>query len=196
MMSFDVSKGVSGQSLTFNEGERIIDENGREWKLNAAQSVIVEYDEDGKATKNFIQVTTTGESPDKIHEITELPKNEDGTEKTFTVKHNTFEAIDDVIAALRNNDGDGISLALEDLNDAFNAANNAHGQLGGRNETFDTAYERVTSKLTHFNVLTVENSSADMTKVALESKQLELIYTSLYSTVSKLNNLSLVNYVK
>lgn len=196
MMSFDVSKGVSGQSLTFNEGERIIDENGREWKLNAAESVIVEYDEDGKATKNFIEVTTTGESPDKIHEITELPKNEDGTEKTFTVKHNTFEAIDDVIAALRNNDGDGISLALEDLNDAFNAANNAHGQLGGRNETFDTAYERVTSKLTHFNVLTVENSSADMTKVALESKQLELIYTSLYSTVSKLSNLSLVNYVK
>ncbi len=195
IMSYDVTKAVSGQELTFKEGERIIDENGREWKLNAAGSVLVEYDEDGKLTKNFIEVTTTGESPDKVHTITELPTNEDGSEKTFTVKHNSFQAIDDVITALRNNDGDGISVALEDLNSAFGAANNAHGVLGGRNDTFETAYERVTSKLTHFNVLTTENSMANATEVAMESKQLELIYKTLYSTISKTNSLSLVNFL-
>jgi flagellar hook-associated protein 3 FlgL len=195
MMSYDVAKNVSGQPLTFNEGERIIDENGREWKLNAAGTVIVEYDEDGKATKNFIEVTTTGESPDKLHEIAKLPTNEDGSQKIFTAKHNSFEAIDDVINALKNNDVNGISAALEDLNKAYDAANNAHGELGGRNKTFETAYDRVTSKLTHFNVLSIENNAADLTKVAIESKQLELIYTSLYSTISKTNSLSLVNYL-
>lgn len=195
IMSYDVAKNVSGQPLTFNEGERIIDENGREWKLNAAQSVIVEYDEDGKATKNFIEVTTTGESPDKVHEIAELPTNDDGSEKIFTAKHNTFDAIDDVIEALRNNDTYNISGSLEELNKAYDAANNAHGELGGRNNTFETAYDRVTSKITHFNVLSIENNAADLTKVAIESKQLELIYTSLYSTISKANSLSLVNYL-
>lgn len=194
IMSYNVGTYPSGQELTFNEGERIIDEKGNEWKLNAAQTVIVRYD-DGKATKDFVEVTTTGDSPDKVHTIAELPTNEDGSEKVFNVRHNSFQAIDDVIAALRNDDGDAISLALDDLNNAYNAANTAHGELGGRNKTFETAYERVTSKLTHFNVLSVENSAADMTKVAIESKQLELIYQTLYSTISKTNSLSLVNYL-
>ncbi|PLY10405.1 MAG: flagellar hook-associated protein 3 [Arcobacter sp.] len=195
MMSYSVSTTVSGQEVSFKEGERIIDENGDEWKLNAAQTVLVRYDEDGKATKDFVEVTTTGDSPDKVHTIAEVPTNEDGSEKIFNARHNSFQAIDDAIAALRNNDGDAISLALDDLNNAYDAANTAHGELGGRNKTFETAYERVTSKLTHFNVLSIENSSADMTKVAIESKQLELIYKTLYSTISKTNSLSLVNYL-
>jgi flagellar hook-associated protein 3 FlgL len=196
IMSFDTTKGTSGQPLSFKEGERIIDDSGREWKLNPAQTVLVEYDEDGKSTKNFMEVTATGDSPNKTFDIKELPKNADGSDKTFTAKHNTFQSIDDVIAALNNNNPDGISSALGELNKAYDSANNAHGELGARNKTFETASERITSKLTHFKVMATENNSADLTKVALESNQLQLIYTSLYSTVSKVSNLSLVNYLK
>jgi flagellar hook-associated protein 3 FlgL len=195
IMSYTTTSGVSGQPLSFKEGERIIDENGREWKLNAAQTVLVEYDEDGKSTKNFIEVNTTGESPNKVHEIASLPTNEDGSEKTFIAKHNTFDAIDDAIKALKNNDGDGMSTALENLNNAWNAANTAHGVLGARNATFNAAEERITTKTTHFDVLAIQNNDADLTKVAIESQQLQLIYTSLYSSISKASKLSLVNYL-
>ena len=195
IMSYDVTSADSGSALSFDERERIVDENGREWKLNNTETALVEFDEDGKSTKNFVAVVTSGESPNKTYEIEELPEGDNGERKTFTVKHNTFDAIDDIITSLRNNDGNGISLGIEDIDDAYNAANQAHGELGGRNETFETAYERVSSKLVHFNVLSVENSAADLTKVAIEAKQLELTYTSLYSTISKMSQLSLVNYV-
>lgn len=192
IMSYDVSSASTGSPLTFQERERIVDNNGREWKLNSTESVIVEYDEDGKATKNFVPVTVSGESPDKVYEIADVG----GEDRTFTVKHNTFDTIDDIINGLNSNDGDAISLGLQDIGNAYNAANQAHGELGGRNTTFETAYDRVISKLTHFNVLSIENSSADLTKVAIESKQLEMTFTALYSTISKMNSLSLVNFVK
>jgi len=196
IMSFDVKSAASGSTLTFEEGERVVDESGLEWKLNSTESVLVQYDEDGKATKNFVPVSVSGESPNKIYETDALPTNENGAAKTFTVKHNTFDTIDDIIKGLRSNDGTAISLGLEDINSAYNAANQAHGELGGRNNTFEMAYERISSKLVHFNVLGVENSAADLTKVAIESKQLEITYTSLYSTISKMSNLSLINFVK
>ena len=197
IMSFDVKSAESGDFLTFDERERIVDENGREWKLNSTESVLVEYDEDGKATKNFVPVTMTidEETSKKSYEIDELPTGIDDETKTFTVKHNTFDTIDDIISGLKSNDGNAISLGLEDINSAYNAANQAHGELGARNNTFEIAYDRVSSKLTHFNVLSIENSSADLTKVAIEAKQLEITYTSLYSTISKMNSLSLVNFV-
>lgn len=191
IMSFDVSSASTGESLTFEEGERIIDGNGREWKLNEAESVLVEYDEDGKSTKNFVELTVSGTSPDKVYTLADVG----GTNRTFTVKHNTFDSIDDIIKSLNENDVEGISKGIDEMGDVYNAANYAHGQLGGRNATFESAYERVISKLTHYNILSVENSSADLTKVALEAKQLELTYTSLYSTISKMNSLSLVNFI-
>lgn len=193
IMSYNVTTAVAGQSLEFKEGERIIDEQGFEWKLNTTNSVLVRYDDDGKATEDYVEVTTTGESPDKIHTIENIGDIEG---RAFTVKHNTFDVIDDVIKALNSNDPEGISLALENLNSAYNAANHAHGELGGRNATFEASYERITSKITHFNILMTENSQADMAKVAMEAKSLEMTYTALYSTISKMNSLSLVNFVR
>lgn len=191
IMSFDVGSASTGSPLSFKEGERIVDENGREWKLNEAESVLIEYDEDGNSTKNFVQIIVSGTSPDKVYDI----PNIGGSNRTFTVKHNTFDSIDAIIKSLNENDVEGLSTGIDEMNSVYNAANHAHGQLGGRNATFEAAYERVVSKLTHYNILSVENSSADLTKVAIEAKQLELTYTSLYSTISKMNSLSLVNFI-
>lgn len=192
VMSYDVGSATTGSPLTFKEGERIVDENSREWKLNEAESVLIQYDEDGNATKNFVPITVIGTSPDKVYNISDVG----GSNRTFTVKHNTFDAIDEIITALNSNDTTTISTGIDNMNSAYSSANHAHGQLGGRNATFQAAYERVNSKLTHYNILSVENSSADLTKVAVEAKQLELTYTSLYSTISKMNSLSLVNFMK
>ena len=189
VMHYDVKTVGPEQTMTFEEGEIIIDSEGYEWKLNEQESVLIRHDEDGESTTDFVEVTFTGATPNKEYEVADTGIN------TFTVKHSTFDVLDDIITALNDNDMEALSASIDDINSAYNAANHAHGELGGRNATFEDSYERIQSKLTHYNVLMVENSSADLTKVALEAKQLEITYTSLYSTINKMNSLSLVNFI-
>ena len=78
---------------------------------------------------------------------------------------------------------------------AYDAVNIAHADLGGKNKIFEISLERVSSKLTQFDILSQELGSVDLAKVAIEAKALELTYTALYSTISKTNQLSLVNFL-
>jgi flagellar hook-associated protein 3 FlgL len=89
-----------------------------------------------------------------------------------------------------------LSNTLELMSNQFDATNIAHAELGGRNRIFESSLERVNSKVTHYNILMQETNGADMAKLAMESKSLELTYNALYSTVSKMNQLSLVNFLK
>ena len=58
------------------------------------------------------------------------------------------------------------------------------------------ALERIESKNVHYNILMQKISGADMSKLAMESKALEMTYQALYSTVSKMHSLSLLNFLK
>jgi flagellar hook-associated protein 3 FlgL len=86
--------------------------------------------------------------------------------------------------------------SLEHMSDQFDATNIGHAELGGRNRIFVNALDTINSKVTHYNILMQETNGADMGKLAMESKALELTYNALYSTVSKMNQLSLVNFLK
>lgn len=115
---------------------------------------------------------------------------------TLSAKHSIFDDIDEVINALNTNDDVLLRDSLDKIDKSYDAANVAHSKLGGRNKIFEVSLERVTSKLTHFNILSQEVSGADLAKVAMEAKALEMTYTALYSTITKMNNLTLVNFVK
>ena len=91
---------------------------------------------------------------------------------------------------------DVLSNTLGLVSKQFDATNIGHAELGGRNKIFLSANERVSSKITHLNILMQKTNGADMGKLAMESKSLELTYKALYSTVSKMNQLSLVNFLK
>ena len=78
----------------------------------------------------------------------------------------------------------------------YDAANIGHAELGGRNKIFESAEIRIESKLTHLNILMQETNGADIAKVAMQSKSLQLTYNALYSTVTKLNELSLINFLR
>ncbi|MFV0563025.1 hypothetical protein [Malaciobacter mytili] len=67
--------------------------------------------------------------------------------------------------------------------------------MGVRNKIFEVSSEKVSAKITHFNILFRETAGVDLGKVAMEAKALELTFTALYSTVNKMNQLSLVNYI-
>jgi flagellar hook-associated protein 3 FlgL len=85
---------------------------------------------------------------------------------------------------------------LDKVTASFDAVNIAHSKVGSRNKIISDASVNISAKITNFNILSLENGQANLTKVAMEAKSLELTYTALYSTVSRMHNLNLVNFLK
>jgi flagellar hook-associated protein 3 FlgL len=199
MMMYPSSTAYKGKTLTFKDTDRIIDQNRNEWKLNSpTNNTLTKYDLNGNATSTTLSVT--GTSPT----LSVVVPSTDGTK--FEAKTNIFDFIDNTVNALKKVDSSGnpitdaqsktlIGNSLTEFDKAFDAVNVAHADLGGKNQVFEISLERINSKLTQYNVLSQEISGADLTKVAMEAKALELTYTALYSTISKTNQLSLVNFL-
>lgn len=219
------SSANAGEVFTFAEGERIIDENGNEWKMaidpyGDGNDYIQQYDHNGIIYHPPVDLQITATTP-------QVYPNADGQEtkatysvnvpaadagRIFEAKHNYFDDLNIVINALEGYatapDGQkGAVLSDEDVRKTlsnvlelttkqFDATNVGHGELGGRNKVFEVAHTRLTSQKTHYDILLQETGGADQTKLALESKALELTYSALYSTISKMNSLSLVNFLK
>ena len=206
MMYTTANATKSDTTLTFIEEQRIIDQDGNEWKLNAGKTALEKYDSNGNLIDTGT-VTNTGTPP--IYTLDLLAKYSpdpipDGTK--FEAKTNIFDLVDRALNALKKVDSVGNPISDDDakaliaksqteLDKAFDGVNIAHAQLGGRNEIFESALDRVSSKLTQYNILSQQIGSADLAKVAVEAKALELTYTALYSTISKTNQLSLVNFL-
>lgn len=142
--------------------------------------------------------------------INTLPKEPEG--RLFEAKHNYLDDLNVALNALKGNytkldgtrgvvatDGqvtDILKKSLTNTTTQYDATNVGHGELGGRNHVFDVSAEKLRTQETHYNMLLVENDSADLPKLAMESKSLEMTYQSLYSTISKMNNLTLLDYLK
>jgi len=228
----------AGESFTFQEGERVIDENGFEWKLNTAGTQLQKYDYNGNVyhplntdpllgdvtALNIDSNTAEVEAWDGITPATQ-PANPQAVRATFTInnigssptgkvfeaKHNYFDDLNVTINALegRATNLDGtigaviddeavrktVSAGLEQTSEQFDATNIGHGELGGRNNVFNISYDKLTAQETHYNILIQKTGASDTAKLAMESKALELTYQSLYTTISKMNKLSLLNYI-
>jgi flagellin-like hook-associated protein FlgL len=124
------------------------------------------------------------------------------SEEFFKAKHNIFDDINLAMTALETNTEttNGTNVGFNEMHDimniAFDSTNVAHSMLGSRNKIFELSLTTIGSKLTHFNILSQEVGGVDLGKVAMEAKALEMTYTALYSTISKMNSLSLVNFIR
>jgi len=132
--------------------------------------------------------------------------------KVLEAKHNYFDDLNIIVNALEgratNLDGtvageisdeavfESIAIGIEQSTDQFDATNVGHGELGGRNAVFNTAIETIASQKTNYDILIQQTGGADLSRLSLELAALELTYQSLYSTISKLNELSLVDYLR
>ena len=204
MMTYASSTAYRDEDFTFRETDRIIDQDGNEWKLNSpTNDTLIKYDLNGNATTETITpVANDALTPPTYNAI--LP-NVNGTK--FEAKTNIFDLVDATVNALKKVDSNGDPISAEDsrtlvakyqgeVDKAYDSVNIAHADLGGKNKIFEISLERVSSKLTQFDILSRNLGSADLAQVAIESKALELTYTALYSTISKTNELSLVNFLK
>ncbi len=220
---YTASLARAGELFTFEEGERIIDENGNEWKLNAANTHIQQYDHNGVIIHPPVEIAIdsstpaddapaiagTGQSVKATYTINNIGLLPAG--RVFEAKHNYFDDLNVIINALEGQatllDGtkgaiisdtlvdDTLRAGLDQTDAQFDATNIGHGELGGRNAVFEQSYEKIQSQLTHYNILLRETNGADLTKLAVESKALETTYAALYSTIAKMNDMSLVKYI-
>lgn len=105
--------------------------------------------------------------------------------------------LNDAIAAVKNNDRDDMATKLDIIaEDGFNNLNNAHSELGLRNEFFEKSESRVNARVVHFSKLEQEVVGVDVAEASIRLRELELMYNAMYSSIAKINNLSLVNYMK
>ena len=202
VMMYPSSNAYKGQSLTFKETDRITDQDGNEWKLNSpTNNTLIKYDVDGNITSETITPITFDVVNNKY---TTPVLTADGTK--FEAKTSIFGLIDNIVNALNKVDSSGnpisnedakalIAEGLDEVAKAYDSVNISHAELGAKNKVFEVSLERVNSKLTQYNVLSQEIGAADLTEVAIKAKALELTYTALYSTISKTNQLSLVNFM-
>ena len=86
-------------------------------------------------------------------------------------------------------------MRLIQFNNIFNVLNLAHANLGIRTASIDNYESIIQTKVTNYSVLQKTIAAADLTALAVESQALENTYTALYSTINKVNNLSLVKYL-
>ena len=200
-MMFSSSVAYKNETLTFNSTDRILDQDGNEWKLDTATNLLTKYDLDGKATTTT-QVVSFDSTAGTYSFIT---PNVAGTK--FEAKTSIFDLMDNIINTLNMVDSSGNQIdrakVTENLGKQMNAIdqyasdlNITHADLGAKNKVFETSLESLDSKIAEYKKLETTLASSDLTEVAIKLKALELTYTAMYSTVSRTNELSLVNFMK
>ena len=191
-----------GATLTFKAGDRITDQDGKEWVLNIpTNNTLTKTNWDGST--QTLAVTPLGAPPT---EYTTTVPNTDGTK--FEARRNMFDMLDEAISSLRGLDSAGnptltyedrragISKAIDESTKAYDTAVIAHSELGAKNKTFEVSKERAESKITQLSILEKELGNSNLTEVATELKALEISYTALYSTINRTFELSLTNFLK
>lgn len=186
---------------------------GDTFELNLGLSMSVSTSDTDKnyyiTATNESEATSTEQSVKASYQLM-VPK--EATGRFLEAKHNYFDDLNVTINALEGYstklDGtkgfiieddlvrDILSNGLDLTSKQFDATNVGHGELGGRNNVFEVAYDKILTQETHYNILIQEWGGADMAKLAMESKSLDMTYQALYSTIAKMNDMSLVNFLR
>ena len=189
-----------GATLTFKDGDRITDQDGKEWVFDSGANTLTKTNWDGSTQTRAVT------PPAPATEYTTTVPNTDGTR--FEAKRSTFDMLDEAISSLRGLDSAGnptltyedrragISKAIDESTKAYDTAVIAHSELGAKNKTFEVSKERAESKITQLSILEKELGNSNLTEVATELKALEISYTALYSTINRTFELSLTNFLR
>lgn len=197
---YSADSALKGETLTFKESDRIVDQDGNEWTLDTGTNTLSKTNWDGSVDTLSVTPPT---APATEYSVA-IP-NTDGAK--FEAKRNVFDLLDEAINSLRGVDSSGnpltaekkktkIAEAQDGIDKAIDNVVIAHADLGGRNKTFETSLNIIESKISQYSKTYTEIGSSDLTEVGINLKSLELMYSALYSTIAQTNKLSLVNYMR
>jgi len=141
-------------------------------------------------------VTYNGSSQDRLVNIDpalQVVSNARGDDPAFTA---AFQAIVDFKAALVANDSNGISASIASLNSAGNGMVDLTADIGARLDALTitrTTYEEMKA---HFQIRLNTHEGVDIAAVVSEMKLSEISLQASYSQISRLSNLSLINFLR
>jgi len=89
----------------------------------------------------------------------------------------------------------GVQNAIQALDDLSNHLYNQHSVAGVQSQTLQVTSDRTEMLIINTKILRSDTLDVDIAEASLELKQLELNYQAMLSTVSRISQLSLVNYL-
>ena len=118
-----------------------------------------------------------------------------------------FDELDAIIASVENgvitldSDSDnprsiGIQNSISKLDVMNNHFNNAQAQIGIRSKSLDISLQKTSALEVNVANLKAQTTEVDMAETILKLNQVTLSYQAMLQTISKVNSLSLVNYMK
>jgi len=142
----------------------------------------------------------------------------DGTSPVFTFNSNNaltidepkidiFHQLDDIIQAVRDGkmrpDGNsddprntGIEPGIELVDHLLDHVIKKHTEIGAISKSLQDTQDRTNMLIVHTETLKSDVVDTDMAQASMELQKLTLNYQAMLSTISKVNGLSLVNYMK
>ena len=132
--------------------------------------------------------------------------NSNNTLSISDPKTDFFKQIDEAIKSVElgriRADGDvedprnvGVQNAIQALDDLSDHLYNQHSVAGVQSQTLQVTSDRTEMLIINTQILRSETLDVDIAEASLEMKQLELNYQAMLSTVSRISQLSLVNYL-
>jgi flagellar hook-associated protein 3 FlgL len=120
---------------------------------------------------------------------------------------NFFDEIDSIIDAVRDGVVDidsnakdprsiGLQSAISKLEQFNSHFNNAQSQIGIRSKSLQIAEEKATALEVNVMQLKADTTEVDMAETIMKLNQVTLGYQAMLQSVSKVNSLSLLNYMK
>lgn len=195
---YTTATASNAESLEFGENDLIVDTQKNQWKfVDSDNDGNINTDKlylNGDLTQASIDVTDLGTTP-ATYTLTNTQN------VTLEVKHSFFDDLNEMIDTLRDDtlgeDGQDaiLSESLNKIKEMNNNLSVTHSVVGSRTSAIESYADVIQSKITNLSVLELEYASADTTELALKSQALENTYTSLYYTLNKVNNLSLMKYL-
>jgi flagellar hook-associated protein 3 FlgL len=118
-----------------------------------------------------------------------------------------FDEIDSIIASVRNGVTDlnsdskeprsiGIQNSIAKLEQMNSHFNNAQSQIGIRSKSLQIAEQKASALELNVMQLKAETTEVDMAETIMKLNQVTLSYQAMLQTITKVNSLSLLNYMK
>ncbi len=90
----------------------------------------------------------------------------------------------------------GIQGAIEAIGHVMDRVRREHAKIGAVSNEFDMSIQRVTMLTTHVQSLQSDNIDTDIGDATMKLNSLQLSYQALLASIAKVNNLTLLNYLR
>lgn len=194
-----INKNIDNNKLIFRNNELSI--NSFKNNLEGIKSELLKLSDSTNSNNKNIIMESIKSFVDDINKVKETTSNKllVGMNQYKKIGFNSSYIKDNVNTFyndLKNNTTNNYSSNLTSLNDIYDDVNFRHSLLGMEEFSVDEKYNLNKNRITFLKEQYSNYTDIDYTEAIINLKSYEINYQALASTISKVQNLSLVNFLK